>query len=79
MGALTRANAAVKQRVPRGTVPDGEARNIHVGGGRYVSLLGSSPFFHNQSDRWPTAVDLPAVARFAGGLADVAIALASTS
>src|SRR5262249_38279270 len=37
--ALDEANASVRQRVPRGTVPGGEARNIHVGGGRYVSIL----------------------------------------
>ncbi len=73
--ALARANNRVEQHVPRGTVPGGEARNIHVGGGRYVSLLGSSPFFHNPADRWPASVDLPAVARFARAVADVAATL----
>jgi hypothetical protein len=43
--ALNRAGATVATRVPRGTVPAGEARDIHVGGGRYVSLLGSGPRF----------------------------------
>jgi hypothetical protein len=75
--ALTRANTDVEQRLPRGTVPGGEARNIHVGGGRYISLLGSSPVFHSQADRWPSAVDVPAVARFARALSDLAIALAN--
>ena len=74
--ALARANTRVEQHVPRGTVPAGEARNIHVGGGRYVSLLGSSPYFHNPSDRWPTSVDVPAVAQFARAVADVAATLA---
>jgi hypothetical protein len=75
--ALTRAGARVQPPVPRGTVPGGEARNIHVGGGRYLSLLGSSPFFHNAADRWPAAVDVPAVARFARAFADVAATLAT--
>ena len=74
--ALARANTRVEQHVPRGTVPGGEARNIHVGGGRYVSWLGSSPYFHNPLDRWPTSVDVPAVARFARAVADVAATLA---
>jgi hypothetical protein len=71
-GALDRTNAQVQQHVPRGTVPAGEARNIHTGGGRYVSLLGSGPLFHSPSDRWPAAVDVPAVARFAAAFADIA-------
>ena len=73
--ALIKAAASVQQRVPRGTVPGGEARNIHVGGGRYISLLGSSPFFHSPADRWPTAVDTAAVARFAAAFADIALQL----
>ena len=77
--ALTRAGTGVQQRVPRGTVPAGEARNIHVGGGRYGSLLSSSPYFHSQSDRWPAAVDATAVARFAAAIADMVMALASPS
>jgi hypothetical protein len=73
---LERAGATVDQRVPRGTVPGGEARNIHVNGGRYISLLGSGPRFHNPDDRWPDAVDLAAVDRFAAAFSDLAITLA---
>ena len=77
--ALTRAGAAVKQRVARGTRPGGEARNIHDGGGRYVSLLGSGPFFHNAADRWPDSVDMPAVSRFGQAIAEVAVELANAT
>jgi hypothetical protein len=69
--ALTRAGAALERQVPRGTVPAGEARNIHVGGGRYVSLLGTSRFFHSMADRFPAAVDVGAVSRYASAVADV--------
>jgi hypothetical protein len=75
--ALTKAGVPPPQRVPRGTVPGGEARNIHVGGGRYVSLLGSSPVFHSQTDRWPAAVDVDAVARYARAFAEVTVALST--
>jgi hypothetical protein len=78
LAALDRAGAGGLARVARGTVPAGEARNIHAGGGRYVSLLGSSPYFHNPADRWPAAVDAPAVARFAGAVADLVLMLADT-
>ena len=74
--ALARAGATVDGRVPRGTVPGGEARNIHVAGGRYVSMLGSGPYFHNPMDLWPTAVDLDAVTRYAYAAAQLALSLA---
>ncbi len=79
VAALAKAGTAVDQRVPVGNTPGGEARNIHVGGGRYVSLLGSSPFFHSPEDRWPAAVDVPALARFARALSDVAVTLANAA
>lgn len=74
--AVEQSGGSFRQRVPRGTVPGGEARNIHVGGGRYVSVLGSSPMFHNIDDRWPAAVDVDAVATFASAVASVAVSLA---
>jgi hypothetical protein len=76
MTSLDRSGARVDGRVPRGTVPAGEARNIHVGGGRYVSLLGSGPHFHNPDDLWPYSVDVDAVTRFAVGTTELALALA---
>jgi hypothetical protein len=75
--ALEPAGAPVQQRAPRGRMPSGEARNLHAGGARYVSLLGSSPVFHNPSDRWPTAVDADAVARFASAVGELVVTLAS--
>jgi hypothetical protein len=75
--AFSRAEAIVTARLPRGARPGGEARNIHDGGGRYVSLLGSGPFFHNAADRWPMASDVAAVARFARAFADLAVVFAS--
>ena len=76
--ALEASGATVRQRVPRGTVPAGEARNIHVGGGRYVSLLGNGPHFHNQSDRFPDAVDVDAVTRYARAISALAVELTRT-
>ena len=74
--ALARAGTSIADRVARGTVPAGEARNIHVGGGRYVSMLGSGPYFHSLADRWPAVVDVPAIARYAAAVAELAITLA---
>lgn len=65
---LTRALAAEKigiaRRVPRGTVPAGEAEVVHRGGGRYVSAIGANAWFHNPNDKGPDVVDVAAIARF---------------
>ena len=44
-------------------------RDIHRAGGRYVTLVGTNPWFHLPEDRWPHAVDAVAVARIAAGAA----------
>lgn len=71
------AHAAPTVRVAeRGWVPNGEAHEIHLAGGRYVSLVGGNAHFHLESDRWPDAVDVPAVAAYAAAFRDVARSLA---
>ena len=74
--AMTAAGLRVDRRVPRGTVPRGEAENVHRGGGRYISLIGSNDLFHNPGDRGADAVDLDVIERFAGAFALVATSLA---
>src|SRR5437588_829943 len=54
---------------PKHLVPSGETRDIHRAGGRYLTLVGSNPFFHLPQDRWPHAVDAGAVARIAAATA----------
>jgi len=49
-------------RTPRGNVPNGESREIHLAGGRYVSLVGRNQLFHQESDRYPQAIDADAIA-----------------
>lgn len=75
--AMTKAGITINDKAKRGVVPFGEAGNIHRGGGRYVSLLcpGSS-LFHHPADRWPAAVDIASVARYATTFAEVVARLA---
>src|SRR4029078_9877268 len=62
--AMQRGGLHVDRRVPRGTVPNGEAEAVHRGGGRYVSIIGRNALFHNQADRGPDALDPRVIARF---------------
>ena len=76
--AMARAGTKVDGKLPRGEVPGGEVRNIHEHGGRYVSLGGTNAYFHNQGDRWPSAVDILAVEQYAKAFADLTVMLAKT-
>jgi hypothetical protein len=69
---LAAANLAVATRTPRGTVPGGEAENVHRGGGRYVSVIGTNGLFHHPDDRGIHTVNVPAVAAFVSALSKVA-------
>jgi len=77
VGAMARVGLTAHDKAERGVAPLGEAGNIHRGGGRYVSLLClGAPLFHHPVDRWPDAVDVAAVARYAEAFAAVASKLA---
>lgn len=74
---MTKIGLQIDQRVPHGNMPQGEAGNIHRGGGRYISIIGNNALFHNTSDRGLEAVDLTTIERFATAFAMVTKSLAS--
>lgn len=74
---MTAAGLHIDRRVPRGTVPGGEAGVVHRGGGRYLSIIGRNALFHNPADRGPDAVDTVMIARIAATFTSIARDLAS--
>ena len=72
---LTSAGCPPGRIAPPNLVPSGETRDIHRAGGRYVTLVGTNPWFHLPEDRWPHAVDAVAVARIAAGAAAMVLRL----
>ena len=72
---LARAGRAPDVVASKTLVPSGETRDIHRAGGRYVTLVGSNPWFHLPQDRWPHAVDADAVTRIAAAAAAVVVEL----
>ena len=56
--ALSRHGAPPMVRTDVTSAPFGEARDIHAGGGRFISMVGGNGVFHQPSDRWPDMVDL---------------------
>ncbi len=77
LAALGRAGEPPARRRPAGEAPAGEARHIHAGGGTYLSIIGDNGLFHHPGDRWPDAVDLDRVARYARAFTDIGLQLAN--
>jgi hypothetical protein len=74
--AELRRAAQPPDRVPLDPAqPSGETRDIHRAGGRYLTLVGTNPWFHLPQDRLPHAVDIAAAARIAEAAARIVIAL----
>ena len=72
---LVNAGNPVDGLSPEGTVPYGETRDIHLAGGRYVTLVGTNPLFHLPDDRWPHAVNVETVARIADAASHLVFSL----
>ncbi len=72
---LTKAGRAADRLADKTVVPNGETRDIHLAGGHYLTLVGSNRLFHLPQDRFPDAVDIPAIARIAAGSAAAVVAL----
>jgi hypothetical protein len=60
---------------PNTQVPSGETRDIHRTNGHYLTLVGSNPWFHLPTDRWPHSIDVGAVARISCAAARMVVAL----
>jgi hypothetical protein len=73
---LPAVGLTIDRRVPRGTIPGGEAGVVHRGGGRYMSIIGRNALFHSPADRGPEAVDPSVIARFAAVFTAIAKTLA---
>jgi hypothetical protein len=72
---LGKAGQPPNELTPNTQVPSGETRDIHRAGGRYVTLVGSNPWFHLPQDRWPHAVDVDAIRRISAAAATLVVAL----
>jgi hypothetical protein len=72
---LAAAGQAPDVIAPKTQVPSGETRDIHRANGRYLTLVGSNPWFHLPTDRWPHSMDVGAVARIASATAHIVVAL----
>ena len=74
--ALEKEGLTVNAKTPYDSAARGEARPVQQGGGRFVTVVCSSEVYHNVADRWPEAVDVATLARYASAVANGALDLA---
>jgi len=74
--ALAKRGLGVDAKEQHSSKARGETAAIQRGGGRFVTLACASSVFHNVGDRWPEAVDVSLLARYAKALSEGALELA---
>jgi hypothetical protein len=74
--AMEKEGLTVNAKERHDSAARGEARAVQQGGGRFVTLVSASDLYHNVEDRWPEAVDVAILARYASAFANGALELA---
>ena len=76
VAAMEKEGLTVNGRAPHGSQARGETGPVQQGGGRFVTLVCGSDVYHNVADRWPEAIDVANLARYARAFANGALELA---
>ena len=77
VAVMEREGLAIDAKVGHDATARGEAGTIQRGGGRCFTVVCPSDFFHSPADRWPDAVDVGLLARYARAFANGALQLAN--
>ena len=73
---MEKEGLSVNARVRHDASARGEAGPVQRGGGRFVTVACGSESFHNVADRWPEAIDVALLARYARALSNGTLELA---
>jgi len=76
VAALAKEGLPVDAKAQHDSKARGETASIQSTGGRFVTLACGSSVFHNVGDRWPEAVDVTLVARYAKAISEGVLELA---
>ncbi len=77
--AMEKEGLTVNGKARRDSIARGEAGAVQQGGGRFVTVACDSEVFHSVADRWPEAVDVALLARYAKAFANGSLELAQES
>jgi hypothetical protein len=79
VAAMEKEGLTVNGKARRDSMARGEAGAVQQGGGRFVTVACGSELYHSVADRWPEAVDVAALARYAKAFANGTLELAQQS
>jgi peptidase M28-like protein len=77
--AMEKEGLTVNAKARQDSIARGETGTVQRGGGRFVTLACASEVYHSTADRWPEAVDVSLLARYARAFANGALQLAGHS
>jgi hypothetical protein len=79
VAAIESEGLTVNEKAAHESAARGEAVGVQRGGGRFVTVACDSEVYHSVADRWPEAVDVALLARYAKAFANGAMELAQQS
>jgi hypothetical protein len=79
VAAIESEGLTVNEKAAHESAARGEAVVVQRGGGRFVTVACDSEVYHSVADRWPEAVDVALLARYAKAFANGAMELAQQS
>jgi len=68
--AMEKEGLTVNAKARHDSTARGETGVVQHGGGRFITLACESHVYHNVADRWPEAVDVSILARYARAFAN---------
>jgi hypothetical protein len=77
VSAMEKEGLTINAKARHDSTARGEAAVIQQGGGRFATIACGSDVYHSVADRWPEAVDVATLARYAKAFANGAILLAA--
>ena len=79
VAAMEKEGLTVNAKARHDSMARAEVGAVQQGGGRFVTLACDSEVYHSVADRWPEAVDVALLARYARAFANGALELAVRS
>jgi hypothetical protein len=79
VATMEKEGLTVNAKARHDSTARGEAAVIQQGGGRFVTIACASDVYHSVADRWPEAVDVGTLARYAQAFANGAMQLAAAT
>ena len=74
--AMGKAGLSVDGKARHDSVARGEIRAVQQGGGRFVTIACDSEVYHSVADRWPEAIDIGLLSRYARAFTEGGLRLA---